>query len=387
MTLFPDSTSGANVPWEDATVHELREEFVRLAESGSVNVSELCRRFGISRKTGYKWRERYRAEGVAGLKNQSCRPTSSPARTAVEIEAQVVELRAKHPAWGARKIAHVLKRDHHVILATSTANSILHRHGLISPAATAAATAWQRFEHEAPNDLWQMDFKGHFAVADMRCHPLTVIDDHSRYNVVLQASQSETFEFVQSALQRAFERYGLPWRINADNGAPWRAPGLEGFTRLGIWLIRLGIRLSHSRPGHPQTNGKDERFHRSLKAESITPYPFRDMAQAQAAFDEFRQLYNHVRPHQALGMRTPAERYQPSSRSMPSSLTPIEYGPDDLVRKVQAGGWIDFKGRQIRVFESLRGQAIALRPRADCSDSFDLYFCHQKFGTLDMAAV
>ena len=363
---------------------EQREEFVRLAERESVNISELCRRFGISRKTGYKWMQRWRCQAVAGLDNQACRPKSSPARTPEATEAQVLEVRAAHPAWGARKIAHVLQRDREVVLATSTVNSILRRHGCISAAASQASQAWQRFEHPAPNDLWQMDFKGHFPVDDKRCHPLTVIDDHSRYNLVLQASDSESYDFVHASLQRTFERYGLPRRINTDNGAPWRAPGLPGFTRLGLWFIRLGIKLSHSRPAHPQTNGKDERFHRTLKAEVISTRVFEDLAHAQTHFDAWRRVYNYERPHEALQMQTPSQRYRPSARSMPATLPPIEYGPDDLVRKVQAGGWIDFKGRQIRIFESLRGQPVALRARQDLDNSFDLYFCHHKFGSIDL---
>lgn len=372
------------MPWREATVNDQREEFVRLAGAESVNFSELCRRFGISRKTGYKWLERWRNEGLSGLGNQSCRPKTSPARTPARTEEQVLEIRSKHPAWGARKIAHVLQRDRQIALATSTVNSILHRHGRISEVASEAAQVWQRFEHEAPNDLWQMDFKGHFPVDDKRCHPLTVIDDHSRYNLALQGSDSESYDFVQASLQRTFEQYGLPRRINTDNGAPWRAPGQAGFTRLGLWFIRLGIKLSHSRPAHPQTNGKDERFHRTLKAEVISNRVFKDLAHAQTHFDAWRRIYNHERPHEALQMQTPSQRYRASPRSMPKELPPIEYGPDDLVRKVQGGGWIDFKGRQIRIFESLRGQPVALRPQVECENSFDLYFCHHKFGSINL---
>jgi transposase InsO family protein len=365
-------------------VSDQREEFVRLAGLESVSFSELCRRFSISRKTGYKWLERWRSEGAAGLSNQSCRPRSSPARTPSDLEEQVLEVRAKHPAWGARKIAHVLKRDREVVLATSTVNSILRRHGCISAAASEAAKPWQRFEHEAPNDLWQMDFKGHFPVGDVRCHPLTVIDDHSRYNLVLQASDSESYEFVKATLQRAFEHYGLPQRINTDNGAPWRAPGLPGFTRLGLWFVRLGIRLSHSRPAHPQTNGKDERFHRSFKAEVLGLRSFDNLVAAQIHFDDWRRIYNHVRPHDSLQMDTPSQHYRPSARSMPTTLPPVEYGPDDLVRKVQAGGFVDFKGRKLRVYESLRGQHVAFRPRIDCENTFDLFFCLQQFGSINL---
>lgn len=358
-----------------------REEFVGLARHTDANVSELCRRFGISRKTGYKWLAR------DDLADRSRRPNSSPARMPAELEAKVLAVRAEHPAWGARKIAHVLQRDSGVVMAPSTANSVLRRHGLIATAASQAATAWQRFEHEAPNALWQIDFKGHFATDTVRCHALTVLDDHSRFNIVLQALGGERREPVQATLQRAFEHYGLPERINADNGQPWGCPSEPGvLTGLGVWLIRLGVKLSHSRPMHPQTNGKDERFHRTLAAEVLLGRRFKDLDDAQRHFSHWRQVYNFKRPHDALGMATPASRYSPSKRSMPATLPELEYGPSDIVRRVGNGGRISLHGHNLRVGKALVGQDVALRPQADCDGVFDVYFCHQKITTIDLAA-
>ena len=357
-----------------------REEFVGLARQPDANVSELCRRFGISRKTGYKWL------GRDDLEDASRRPHSSPTRMPAELEAQVLAVRARHPAWGARKIAHVLARDSGVAMATSTANSVLRRHGLITPAASRAATAWQRFEHEAPNALWQIDFKGHFATDTVRCHALTVLDDHSRFNIVLQALDGERREPVQATLQRAFERYGLPERINADNGPPWGCATESGaLTGLGVWLIRLGVRLSHSRPAHPQTNGKDERFHRTLDAEVLLRWRLRDLDDAQHHFNRWRHIYNFERPHEAIGMATPATRYSPSPRSMPDKLPELEYGPQDIVRRVCQGGRISLYGRDLRVGKALIGQRVALRPQADRDGSFDVYFCHQKITVVDLS--
>ena len=372
------------MPWRQATVVSQREEFVRLAGQEGANVSELCRRFEVSRKTGYKWLGRWSSLGLAGLEDQSPRPLNSPGKTPVSTEARVLKVRQAHPAWGARKIAHVLLRDHGLELASSTVNSILKRHGCIGEQASQAATAWQRFEHEAPNDLWQMDFKGHFATGQGRCHPLTVLDDHSRYNLVLEAAAGETLIEVQPRLQRAFERYGLPRRINTDNGPPWMAGGQTPLTRLAVWLIRIGVALSSSRPAHPQTNGKEERFHRTLKAEVLGSRQFSDFADVQKHFDDWRPVYNFERPHQALAMQTPAQRYRPSPRTMPRSLPPIEYGPDDTVRKVQAGGWISLAGRDIRLSEVLRGLPVALRSRADDDALRDVYFCHQKIAVIDL---
>jgi transposase InsO family protein len=367
------------LPWSQVTVKDQREEFVRLARQPDANVSELCRRFQISRKTGYKW------VGRDDFDDQPRRPHSSPARTSPEVERKVLAVRAQHPAWGARKIAHVLERDEGVQLAPSTANSVLKRHGLINPASSEAARPWQRFEHEAPNALWQMDFKGHFATDAQRCHPLTVLDDHSRYNVVLQALGNEQRETVQRSLQQAFERYGLPERINVDNGSPW-GNSMEGsLTAFGVWLIRLGVHLSHSRPAHPQTNGKDERFHRTMDVEVLSTRRFRDLNDAQHHFNQWRHVYNFKRPHESIGMQTPASRYSASTRSMPSKLPDIEYGPQDLVRKVQQGGFLLFKGREFRVGKGLVGLPVALRPQLDRDGVFDVYFCHQKVDVIDLA--
>ena len=359
-------------------MEQQREEFVRLAGQPDANVSRLCQRFGISRKTGYKWLAR------DDLKDRSRRPQCSPRKTCESIEERVVAMRAKHPAWGARKIAHVLARDQLIELAPSTANSILRRHGLIRPEASAAATAWKRFEHEAPNALWQMDFKGHFPTDGPRCHPLTVLDDHSRFNLVLRALDNERRGPVQQVLQATFERYGLPERINVDNGPPWGSPTEGALTALGAWLIRLGIRLSHSRPHHPQTNGKDERFHRTLNAEAIGTRRFKDTHDVQRCFDDWRHVYNHRRPHESLGMQVPASRYCISTRAMPSKLPPVEYAPGDMVRRVGDGGRIRVKNVNYRVGKGLIGQDVALRPRLDEDGVYDVFFCHQKLDELVM---
>ena len=189
---------------------------------------------------------------------------------------------------------------------------------------------------------------------------------------------------MQAALLRVFERYGLPKCINTDNGSPWGNGGQGPLTRLGVWLIRLGIHISHSRPHHPQTNGKDERFHRTLKAEVIDHYDFIDLLDVQGRFDAWRHIYNHERPHQALGMATPSERYQPSTRSLPVQLPPVEYPGDDFVRKVQQGGWVSFQGKALRTSKALAGQPVALRPVVGEDGVFALYFCHQFVEEFDL---
>jgi transposase InsO family protein len=375
------------MPWSPRDTMSLRHEFVLLAQQPGCNRRELCRRFQISPQTGYKWLARHTAEGVQGLADRSRRPQASPAQTAPSIEQAVVALRGQHPAWGGRKIS---RRLHDLGLspvpAPSTVTSILHRYGLVTPQASALATPWQRFEHDAPNDLWQMDFKGYFTTRDGKsCSPLTVLDDHSRFNVVLRACHSTRSDIVQQHLREAFGRYGLPWRINTDNGSPWGSPTQPGqLTGLAVWLIRLGVRLSYSQPAHPQTNGKDERFHRTLKAEVLAGRSFASCRHVQQALNAWRTVYNQQRPHQALAMATPITRYQPSQRSLPRRLPPIMYGPDDTVVMVGWNGELRFAGRRWRVSNALDHLPIALRPDPRRDGRYDLYFAHHRFGYLDL---
>lgn len=366
---------------------KLRQEFVELALHQSVPFADLCRRFGVSRQTGYKWLNRYKKDGIAGLADQSRRPLHSPSITPPALEQHVLGVRARNPAWGARKIARFLRDQTPVPPpATSTITGILHRHDRITPRASADATSWQRFEREQPNELWQMDFKGHFAtVGEGRCHPLTVLDDHSRFNVVLQACAFETTATVQAHLERAFATYGLPRQINTDNGAPWGASRQLGqLTELAIWLIRLGIRVSYSRPYHPQTNGKNERFHRSLKAEVLAGRTFMTHREAQTEFERWRELYNNRRPHEGIGMSTPVKQYRPSTRVWPSTIPEPQYGPDDEIVKVDWHGHFTFRGRELKVSRSLEKLSLAARPNAEKDGVFDFYFYQHRVMELDL---
>lgn len=239
--------------WKATSIVEQREEFARLASVSGANMSELCERFGVSRTSGYKWLSRYRSSGRAGLQDQSRRPRTSPDRTESRVEQLVVELRQRHPAWGGRKLRARLRALQVVaedqVPAASTITEILRRHQLLDAAESAKHRPFTRFERPRPNDLWQMDFKGHFAVTrGGRCHPLTVLDDHSRFVLALRACENEQTATVQSALTEAFRRYGLPAQMLADNGSPWGDSGQASHTGLGVWLLRLGIELTHGRP-------------------------------------------------------------------------------------------------------------------------------------------
>ncbi|WP_151114759.1 IS481 family transposase [Hypericibacter adhaerens] len=369
------------MPWGSAL--DRRVEFVRLAQAPGCNFSELCRRFGVSRSDGYKWLRRFEAEGAPGLQERSRRPRSSPGRTPGELEAEVLAVRAEHPAWGGRKIRKVLQREGRDAPAASTVTAILRRHGKLDGPGAGEARDWVRFEHEAPNDLWQMDFKGHFALGTGRCHPLTVLDDHSRYALAIGACGDERETTVRERLTGVFRRYGLPLRLLADNGAPWGTAGPERHTRLTVWLMDLGVGVCHGRPYHPQTQGKDERFHRTLKAELLDRWPLQDLAGAQAAFDHWREVYNAKRPHEALGLEPPASRYRMSPRPMPERIDPPEYEPQAQLRKVHDTGWISFKGRQINCSKAFVGRRLALR--ATTTDGvFDLCYRSHVLSQVDL---
>jgi transposase InsO family protein len=374
------------MPWGEVTRVSLREEFVQLAMQTGVNKRELCRRFGISPKTGYKWLRRYKREGVQGLVDGSRRPHRSPARTDEAIAQEVIRLRAESlNCWSGRKLARQLANRGGPQLAPSTVNGILRRAGFIDPARSAAATPWQRFERVGPNELWQMDFKGHFALVDgRRCHPLTVLDDHSRFSVVLSACADERAGTVQTAVTAAFRRCGLPGAILMDNGPPWGACHEHSWTALSLWLVRLGIKVCHGRAYHPQTQGKDERFHRTLKFELLRHFNFTSLDHCQREFDRFRDRYNLERPHDALGLDTPASRYRPSPISFPETLPPIEYPAELEVRKVQSDGRLSYRGRNFRVGLALRGLRVALRPVAEADSQREVLFCHQAITRIDL---
>lgn len=372
------------MPWNVQNTMSLREEFVQLALQEGVNRRQLCLRYGISPQTGYKWLARYAAEGKAGLSDRSRRPLNSPGRSDPQVEEAVLALRRTHPAWGGRKISRRLETLGSAVIAPSTVTNILHRHGLIGPTA-GEPKGWERFEHDSPNALWQADFKGHFETLRGRCHPLTVLDDHSRFNLVLQACSDTKGETVRAHLETAFRRYGLPLRMNFDNGSPWGTPKQPGeLSTLAVWLIRLGIRLSFSRPYHPQTNGKEERFHRSLKAEVLNGRQFEHLDHAQTAFDHWRPIYNTERPHDALQMETPISRYRPSPNMFPEKLPPIEYGPDDAVSRVTWNGELRFQGQKFKVSSALQNFDVAIRPRPDEAGVYDIYFAHHRCQTIDL---
>lgn len=373
------------MPWKLSTTMSERLEFIRLATNDGANIRELCRRFAISAKTGYKWIHRYRENSNNALNDHSRRPHTSPRRTPPELEDATLQVRDAHPVWGGRKIhRRLLDQGFTNVPSSSTITDILHRHGRMNPEESAKHTTWQRFEAPAPNLLWQMDFKGHFPLMNSeRCHPLTIIDDHSRYALGLFACTRETHAVVQHHLTTVFCRYGLPHRMLMDNGQPWGTRDTYRYTVFTVWLIRLGIHVAHARVCHPQTTGKDERFHRTLQAELIRSHTFPDLNDCQCHFDRWRTEYNVERPHQALNMDVPATRYRVSPRPFPESLPTIEYGHHDLVRKVQSKGEIFFRNHTFVIGKAFHGYPVALRPTVT-DGIFDVYFCQQHITQINL---
>lgn len=376
--------------WKVCDCMTQRREFVALARQGQLNMSQLCRQFNISRKTGYKWLGRYRDQGDQGLVDRSRRPRRTRSPTPRAVEQQLLNLRDNHKAWGPKKLAVVLARQQPQLArelpCTSTIAAILKRHGRIREQDSISHQPMRRFERSSPNELWQMDFKGEFKTTDQRwCYPLTILDDHSRYNLCLAACVNQTRQTVQERLTAVFERFGLPWEILTDNGNPWGSSNAKvRHTKLSVWLMRLGIATTHGRPFHPQTQGKEERFHRTLKAELLQDRWWSDRQQVQRDFDPWREQYNHVRPHEALGMGVPSDRYRASVRSMPRVLPEIVYDVGDHVRRVSGVGQIRFENRVIKLSQAFAGEAVALRATAE-DGVWQVYYSRFEIAKVDLS--
>ncbi len=358
-------------------VREQRVSFVVTASRGEQTMSALCAEFGISRPTGYRWLSRYREDGLNGIAERSRRPLVSPERTPPELEAQVIALRQRSPDWGARKL-QVLLRRRGMELPCSTIHRILLRHGLVRDVDRHPA-AVQRFERGAPNELWQMDFKGPLQRGD-KVGRLSVIDDHSRYLVALKAVASSSGELVREHLEGAFDDCGVPEAMLMDHGTPWwgrMAP--QGLTRVALWMMKQGIELHWSGIGHPQTQGKVERFHGELQRAVERRRP---RAQDwQSWLEEFRWEHNQVRPHEALGMETPAEHWQPSQRRYDANPPAWEYPVGSRVLKVDSDGKIKLHRQHWVISLALRGQYVEL---VTIEARVLVYYCRTLVPELDL---
>src|SRR4051812_38134636 len=368
------------MPWQERTVMLERQEFVAFVRQEGANMAALCRQFGISRKTGYKWLRRAR-EGETVFAAHGRRPPPPRGTPPPGGEAGGRGERANPPPWGGRKLHHALARQGMVQPpAPSTITAILRRHDVLAP--EPPKHAFVRFERPAPNDLWQLDFMGHRALDTGRVHPLTLLDDHSRFALTLTACANEQQQTVIDQLTAIFRRYGLPRIILSDNGSPWAPARETGLTQLEAWWLQLGIEPWHGRVYHPQTQGKVERFHGTIAAEVFAQRQFPDLAAAQAAFDAFRACYNHDRPHEALDDGVPLGRYHPSSRPFPETVPEIVYGPDDAVRIVTVHGSIQWQHRRVFVSRGLDGEPVGVRPTTE-DGLWHVYYCQRQVATID----
>ena len=349
------------MPWKEETVEQQRTNFILLANEQGCNFSAVCRAFGITRRTGYKWLERYR-QGES-LENQSKAPYFRPRQTPATVEELILSVRINHPTWGPRKILRNLAdKGNENLPAPSTVASILKRNGFVSPEQSACHTPFKRFERDAPNDLWQMDFKGHFGMRDgNRCHPLTIKDDHSRNLLCLDAYDNERWASVKGSLDRVFQENGLPDSILCDNGAPW-GNNIQGYTLFELWMMQMDVLPIHGRPLHPQTQGKEERFHRTLNEDVLKRIPIRDLTHAQEVFDAYRVEFNTERPHEALGLDVPAKHYKKSNRTVPASLREPEYDNGKTLRKVNYKGYISVQQHRYYLSETFIDKYIELLP-------------------------
>jgi len=371
------------MPWEEKTVVQSRASFIQAALRKEESFAALCRKYGITRRTGYKWFERY--QSGAELSDRSHRPFHSPNKTCEEKERLLLELRTEHPCWGARKLKRYLENENISDLpATSTIADILKRNNCINPLESLKHKPCQRFERANPNELWQADFKGDFSMADQkRCYPLTVLDDHSRYSLAIDAKDNQRLPGVKDTFTRLFCEHGLPDSILTDNGNPFANSQRTGYTFFEVWLMLLDIYPLHGRVMHPQTQGKEERFHRTLKAELLSSTPITNLAHAQVEFDAWRKMYNEKRPHGAIGDDLPVNRYRKSRREMPSTIPEYEYGDDWKVRKVNPKGYVSCGSRMYFLGEAFVGHKIGIR---EASEAKLLTLCFRSFqiGLLDL---
>lgn len=360
----------------------LREEFIAKVNEKSKNISQLCRDYNISRPTAYKWLARYSLEGCLAFYDRSKKPLRMPSKINDESIDLILKTRDQYPSWGAKKLRQILiNAGHKNLPSISTFNRAMHRHNQITKENSEKRKHGLRFERANPNELWQMDFKGYFSLSEGKCYPLTVLDDCSRYSICLKACCAESEIMVHEGLEEAFRRYGLPEAMTMDNGSPWKGGPGQRLSKLTIWLMKLGIRVGHSRPYHPQTQGKDERFHRSLKEEVLKYHNFKDLSDAQLHFNEWQHLYNHVRPHEALNMLCPAQKYKPSLKKFPETLPEIKYESNDEIRHVSRKGEAVFRGKNYYMGECLKGEPVAFRQRGE--NKWDIYYANSRLGGFD----
>lgn len=377
------------MPWRQTAPMTERIRFVLAYQDDLYSMTELCERFRISRKTGYKWLARAQEDGIEALHDRSRAPQSCPHRVDPSIEAALLEARRLHPTWGARKLLPWLGRKQPELTgqlpSASTTAELLARHGLVEHPRRrrrAKHPGSKPLETQAANEVWTADFKGQFTTQDrVLCYPLTVVEAHSRFLLGCQGLLSTETSGVIPVFTRLFQEHGLPTAIRTDNGTPFATQAIGGLSRLNVWWIKLGIQHQRITPGRPEQNGRHERMHKTLKREA-TRLPERDLSQQQARFDRFCTEYNHERPHEALAQETPAMHYRPSPRPFPATLPEVEYAGHLQRRWVSQAGTFRFrKGRQLFLSNALKHEWVGLEEVED--GVWSIYFCDVLLARLD----
>jgi len=359
------------MPWKVSVAVDQRKGFILRLKAGE-RMSELCREYGISPKTGYKFLKRYEDSGESGLLDKSRAPLTQAARTPERLEEKILAFKDRYPTWGARKLSELLSRNGEASVPTiNTIHRILAKHGRVEHKKRRVANPAFRSKNiqssKEANELWCMDFKGQFKTQNNQlCYPLTITDHFSRYLLTCEGLEDTRSLPVEKALDRAFREYGMPLGILSDNGCPFGAPkALFGLSRISVQLIRLGIKVLRIEPGHPEQNGRHERMHLTLKRSTTRPASH-NLLQQQERFDDFQNEYNNERPHEALAMKTPASAWHRSHREMPSTLPTPDYKMKDLVRNVYEGGGVLLKNRKkFALGAAFTGQPIALTEEDD----------------------
>jgi transposase InsO family protein len=374
------------MPWKGVTVSEQRQRFLEDYELKYYSISELAERYSISRKTAHKWINRFQRHGQAGFHEHSRRPHSCPWQTDAAIVEELVKLRHVHPHWGPGKLLDLMHRrdPERRLPAVSTAAEILSRAGLIKPRRRyrRAHPGCPKSIPQGPNDIWAADYKGQFRLKNgSYCFPLTVSDLASRYVLGCDAHPAISLEKSFKHFIRLFEIYGLPNRIRTDNGVPFASNALARLSQLSVWFIKLGIYPELIEPGKPQQNGVHERMHRTLKQEATIP-PATSLRAQQRKFDRFLEEFNQERPHEAIGMKRPAEMYQSSSRTLPKRIDRYDYPAHYLVRRVSRGGTIRALNNQFFVSNTLQEDYVGLEEVDD--GVYDLYFCFYQIGRYEL---
>ena len=375
------------MPWKEMEIVEQRFRFMEDYLSSEYGMSELCREYGVSRCTGYKWLERYERGGVKGLEDRSRAPHESPQAYPNEMREWVKEVRCEHGNWGPKKLLAILKRRHPEVEQwpwPSTVGSWLKQAGLCKERKrrrVATPTETLLTKPSKCNRVWYADYKGWFRTGDGRpCYPLTISEGYSRYLLRCQGYRRPNGEDAKGLFVAAFCDYGMPEVIRTDNGSPFASIALAGLSRLSVWWIKLGIIPERIKPGKPQQNGAHERMHRTLKEETQNPVE-KNLRAQQRRFDAFRKQYNEDRPHEALEMRTPMELFKESPRAYPRRVPKVEYDSSLTVRRVKLHGEISWKGRRVFLTEVLAGEPVALEQEDE--RYWTLYFCTIPLGILD----